>query len=255
MQGYRSACVIAKKADSFESCYISEFLKWTGWECFAYSYDGKEENYILECPEKNEFDIFICLNYQGAILHGLKKIEEVFEGSKLIMISTEDYDSEGSMLRDVFVRLAKQAEDFEDVLFQELITIYEKYEMLPMLYAYTLVVIGDRDCPCTNRMYDIYIYIMEEVEALYKKVEGQSWAEYCLYAKLHAKAKVNKLCCITKRLFRYNTEKGIEEADAIYKYDEGFFRAEYIKELFVRADKRYISLAREYIKNVLNGVQ
>lgn len=255
MRHFRTVCILNKKEDTFYGYYLREFFKWIGLSYFDYCYDGTEENYILKKPEDNNFDIFVLLNYEDDLI--MNSIKNTIRDSYVYAINTKDYLTEEDILLDLFSKFYVDIFHRNDwlngnSLFDKMINIYENDHMVGMLYQYTFTLLGKKDWPITEQLYSKYMKILKKLENIYETLTPDTpGIEYCFYAILHSRAKINELCDGLKRLPRFDIEKNVKAADQLYKYDKDFFRAEYLKAKFLLKDEVYRPFARTHIEQCI----
>lgn len=255
MQNFRTVCIMNKKEDSFDAYYLREFFKWIGLSYFDYCYDGTEENYILKNPENNNFDIFVLLNYENALI--ADSIKNKIMDCRVYTINTSDYKKDVDMLWDLFSKFYvdifhQNNWALGNSVFKKMIDIYEKNHMVGMLYQYTFTLLSKKNWKSTQQIYDIYMNILQHLESLYRILTpGTPGIENCLYAILHSRAKINELCEGLGRLLKFDIEVNVEEANKLYEYDKDFFRAEYLKVKFLIRDDVYRPFARKHIEQCI----
>lgn len=255
MQNFRTVCIMDKKEDSFDACYLREFFKWIGLSYFEYCYDGTEENYILKKPEDNNFDIFVLLNYEDSSIED--SIKNKIKDSYVYTIKTSDYGSNVNMLGDLFSKFYEEIFHRDDWIkgnsvFQTMINIYEGNHMVGMLYQYTFTLLSKKNWSSTQQIYNNYIKILQCLENLYNILTPDiPGIENCLYAILHSRAKINELCEGLGKFPMFDIEENVKVAEQLYKYDKDFFRAEYLKAKFFIQDDVYRPFARKPIEQCI----
>lgn len=251
MEKKRTVCIIHKKEEIYEAYYFKEFFKWIGFSHFLFSYDGEKDNDIIERLEGNKFDLFLCLNYKRE--EWTPKLEKKIDSSVVHYIFTHEQEN-GTALKRLFSQLGK---DFFletnrttlSQLFQNMIDIYDKYNMVSLLYPYSFILLKGIPDEKVEKMKESYLNILNEMESLdteeLKHTEGR---EYYLYAKFYAQAKCGILYQHLKIALPFDVGECLDRVNTIYKYDSNFYRAEYLKTKFTILDDRFRMYSVDYLR-------
>lgn len=251
MDGIRNACIVYKRKDAFETCYLKEFFKMTGFSYVDCLY-GEERKDISIFSENRNFDIFINIDqamsldeianlqnmiqakfYEAAICHEAEQPEQKLLESLLENIS---HDMQFNRVFPVLERLAK---------------IYHTYHLVDLFYEYTLVLHQKMEYSFAVKACERLEQALGDIEEFIGSMSDTKGKEYIVYAKYACQIMVNEYLIVQGRMERYDVGDLIDHLDEIYQYDDKYYKAEYLKALAANQSCMYNAQPRHLLSNCI----
>lgn len=243
-------CFVYDINSTYLNCYFKEFFKWIG-----VSYAG--------CFYRIDFDVFAGFRkYQfdevvdvGGVLDQTER-DRVSELSKQRMVRTISGDlgqPPVELLRNLLAELGNDSfEKQKDPLMDRLLTIYDQFDMVNLLYDYTLLLsqrLGEGNC---RNIYDILNGVLTEVnQAVLKyymiKDRDPVKLAYAMYAKCHCEKMIDELLYAQNKALKFDVVAYIRDVNKIYEFDPEYFKAEYLKADVVKLDSLYRPLGKTFL--------
>lgn len=249
MNHFRTICIIYEKEYSYYAGYLKNFFEWIGLPCFDYCYsDGSKDNYLLMHPKSNCYDIVVTINY-GDEPWQVELRDAV--GCRMYSLNTDDGDILSICLENILNDLlGKKCVDnmgsYE--LFNRLEQIY-KTDLIAIMDSYIFKVLSTSDDVTQQNLYQKLKSVLAQLELPINpsgmEIKGY---EYYFYAKMNIKRKIDELDIEFPRILEYDVEDCLKQTNDIYKYDNRFFQADYLKSKFSRMDSMYKLITESYVK-------
>lgn len=237
MDGARSICLIYARENAFEACYLKGFFKMTGFSYVNYLYrgDGKDDLGIFR---NSNFDIVV--NIDGTMPEIIRNTFVGRTGTHYCV--AEVTKDEKALLRSLSVWISKALRrKGEPDVFMVLAEIYMEEGLAALFYDYTLVL-------QQKMKYTFALNACHRLEKALVKInrlmsrKNKAGLEYVLYAKYACAVMINAYLLAGRQIERYDIGELLENISEIYRYDENFYKAEYLKALAANQNCMYNAL-------------
>lgn len=233
MNGFRSICFVHTIEDSYVTCYLKQFFKWTGFVYLEYIPGSMGSSIdILRKPENQKFDMMVSLNHALQDNNGTD-IADCY-GDRFYELNFQLQEK----AEDVMERLMDQLKDTilrntDIFVFEKLYELYQEFGMASVLYEYTMILLNGMDDSffvALDNKFEQVLYKMEQFEKCQKhSAQDRGMWEYFLFAKYFCQRKANELCLFKDWILYYPIDELLKNLNEIYRYDDGFHRVEYLK--------------------------
>ena len=249
MNGFRSACIINKPKENVKAAKIQGFFKWIG---ISYVTLISKEDNVCHDPVLKEnrecLDVTVYLKEEETTFYNWTS--QSFE--KTVIVDENQNTTYGIVsfiLRNLYQTVMEVQ---SDSVFEELISIYEKYSLSSELanIDYSLKMHSDIAEDDYNIQKNKWENIIKDLEKIQQE-ELDKNREYLKHALIYSKRKVNELCNLLSFARIYSTQALCEETDEIYEYDEEFYEAECLKSKIVLLDSQYQLLSVLYLQRCI----
>lgn len=270
MKKIRSICIIHRQEDNVSAIYFREFVKWIGLAYFDFIYHeiNEELNCVLE-QGNNHFDIILYINDSNKLWRD--RYEQYADVNINVSVdgiwkcSDDEYVLDKSLLYDLWEDICSNCEndlvnidEFKSIM-KELIDIYCEYDLCRKLFnnRFTIRMKGDQKKENREQLQS-WIKAIDEMDqwkadsCISKDITEHRGMEYFDYALLNSKRKVNEICNLLGARKAYKTRKMLEDAEAIYLLDEGFYMIESLRTKMARIDYEYKTMAISIDKVCIN---
>lgn len=233
MNGFRSICFVHTVEDSYVTCYLKQFFKWTGFIYLEYIPGSMGSSIdFLRKQENRNFDIMVSLNHSLQEHNGADIAD--YYGDRFYALDFQPQVQAENVMDQLMVQMKNTLlKDYDTYVFEKLYAMYQEFDMANILYEYTIILLNGTDdvfFAALDDKYEKILYEMEQFEISHRIAAQDScmW-EYFLFAKYFCQRKANELCIFKDWILYYPIDELLENLNEIYHYDDGFYRVEYLK--------------------------